>query len=252
VLDPTPDISAEQFIKYVFLDSDTDMMVLTFIPSMSDAEPLTIEEAAATQKIIDDLEGTKRLLIHGRVAPNQAGDLDRVEHLAKKYGVMGWKTYTQWGPADNAYYSLQTGLGYELDDDRYGTPFIERARATGIRNICIQKGIPFGRDASYKYARCDDIGRAAREFPDMNFQLRDRHGYPEITPQLRATVFGLNATRPYRISAEEVKLRSANDRIGRKRVGYREDPDPLFLTYGPNTRREFLNLLSWRGGKPGD
>ena len=355
VLDPTPEISADRFIKDVFLDSDTDMMVLTFIPSMSDAEPLTIEEAAATQKIIDNLEGTKRLLIHGRVNPNQEGDIDRMEQLAKKYGVVGWKTYTQWGPADNAYYSLQTGLGFELTDDRYGVPFIERARAIGIKNICIHKGIPFGRDASYRYARCDDIGKAARKFPDMNFlvyhagfdpenpelpfepgagrngidslvqslldndiapnrnvyadvgttwnmfrrnpdtaahgmgkllkyvgennvlwgtdsiwtgspqdqiqawrtfqiseELRDRHGYPEITPNLRAKVFGLNATRPYRISAEEVKLRAANDRIGRTRLGYREDPDPLFLTYGPKTRREFLNLLSWKGGKLGD
>jgi hypothetical protein len=79
--------------------------------------------------------------------------------------------------------------------------------------------------------------------------LRDRHGYPEITPAPRAKVFGLNATRPYKISAEEVKLRSAGDRIGRKRLGY---PDPLFLTYGPKTRREFLNPLSWKGGKLGD
>ena len=183
VLNPTPEISAERFIKDVFLDSDTDMMVLTFIPSMSDAEPLTIEEAAATQKIIDNLEGTKRLLIHGRVNPNQEGDIDRMEQLAKQYGVVGWKTYTQWGPADNAYYSLQTGLGFELTDDRYGVPFIERARAIGIRNICIHKGIPFGRDASYKYARCDDIGKAARKFPDMNF-LVYHAGFDPENPEL--------------------------------------------------------------------
>ena len=37
-----------------------------------------------------------------------------------------------------------------------------------------------------------------------------------------------------------------------RRVGYRENPDPYFLTYGPKTRREFLNLLSWKGGKLGD
>jgi hypothetical protein len=278
-----------------------------------------------------------------------------MERLAKQYSVVGWKTYTQWGPADNAYYSLETGLGFELTDQRYGVPFIERARDIGIRNICIHKGIPFGRDASYKYARCDDIGKAARKFPDMNFlvyhagfdpenpelpfepgagrngidslvqslldndiapnsnvyadvgttwnmfrrnpdtaahgmgkllkyvgesnviwgtdsiwtgspqdqiqawrtfqiaePLRDKHGYPEITPRLRAKVFGLNATKPYKISAEEVKLRTSNDRIGRQRLGYREDPEPLFLTYGPKTRREFLNLLSWKGGKLGD
>ncbi|HEU5261177.1 MAG TPA: amidohydrolase family protein [Gemmatimonadales bacterium] len=237
-------------------------------------------------------------------------------------------------------------------DPRYGVPFIEQARALGIRNICVHKGIPFGREASYCYARCDDIGRAARMFPDMNVlvyhagfdpakpegpfapgagkdgidslvqslldndiapnsnvyadlgttwnlfrrnpdtaahgmgkllkyvgennviwgtdsiwtgspqdqiqafrafqiapELRERFGYPEITPTLRAKVFGLNATKPYNISAEELKLRSGNDRIGRQRGEYRADPDPLFLTYGPKTRREFLNLLSWKGGK---
>jgi hypothetical protein len=26
------------------------------------------------------------------------------------------------------------------------------------------------------------------------------------------------------------------------------DPAPLFLTYGPKTRGEFLNLLRWSGG----
>ena len=51
---------------------------------------------------------------------------------------------------------------------------------------------------------------------------------------------------------EEVKLRSSSDVIGKRRLGYREDPDPLFLTYGPKNRREFLNLLSWKGGKLGD
>ena len=36
-------------------------------------------------------------------------------------------------------------------------------------------------------------------------ELRAKHGYPEITPELRAKVFGLNATKPYAISAEEMK-----------------------------------------------
>ena len=31
------------------------------------------------------------------------------------------------------------------------------------------------------------------------------------------------------------------------RAEYREDPDPSFATYGPRTRREFLNLKAWGG-----
>jgi hypothetical protein len=46
--------------------------------------------------------------------------------------------------------------------------------------------------------------------------LRERYGYPEITPALRARVFGLNGARVYNISADEIRLRSANDRIQRR------------------------------------
>jgi hypothetical protein len=35
-------LGPDEFIKDVFVDSDTDMMVLSFVPSRADAEPLTI------------------------------------------------------------------------------------------------------------------------------------------------------------------------------------------------------------------
>jgi hypothetical protein len=81
-------------------------------------------------------------------------------------------------------------------------------------------------------------------------ELRQKYGYPEITPALRAKVFGLNATRPYAISTAEVRKYTGRDPIGRERAAYREHPEPHFLTYGPRTRREFLNLLAWNGGSP--
>ena len=80
-------LSGEEFIKDVFLDSDTDMMVLSFVPSRSDAEPLTIEAADAVRRIIDQMEGSHRLLLHGRVNPNQAGDLERMDELAQRWKV---------------------------------------------------------------------------------------------------------------------------------------------------------------------
>ncbi len=316
------------------------MMVLSFVPSRRDAEPLTIEEAAATAEIVERMEGTHRLLVHGRVNPNQDGDLEGMDELAERWKVSAWKTYTQWGP---------DGEGYFLSDDR-GLAFIDKARKLGIKNICVHKGIPFGKE-SYEHSLCDDIGEVAKRYPDVNFliyhsgfvpgqgegaydparnegidsliktvvendvprngnvyaelgstwrllmrdpdsaahalgklfkyvgednvlwgtdsiwygspqdqiqafrtfqiaeELREKHGYPEITPALRAKVFGLNAMKPYQISAEEMQRHTARDRIANDRVAYREAPNPHFRTHGPKTRREFLNLLTWNGGQ---
>ncbi len=153
-------IGPDEFVKDVFLDSETDLMVLSFVPSTREAEPLTIEEAHATRDIVERLDGTDRLLIHGRVNPNQAGDLEGMDELAERWRVSAWKTYTQWGPQ---------GHGFSFMDDT-GQAFIEKARNLGIKNICVHKGLPFGRQ-SYQHSLCDDIGPAAKQNPDINFLI---------------------------------------------------------------------------------
>ncbi len=334
-------IGPDQFVKDVFLDSDTDLMVLSFVPSTRADEPLTIEEASATRDIVEKLEGSQRLMLHGRVNPNQPGDVEDMERL-KEFGAVAYKTYTQWGPS---------GKGFWMTDD-VGVAFVEKARKLGVRNICIHKGLDFG-PRSYEHSTCRDIGPIARQFPDMNFliyhsgfvstkpegpydpkrtdgidalvtsvekagvkpnsnvyaelgstwrflsmrdpdsaahamgklfkhigednvlwgtdsiwygspqdqiqafrtfqiseSLRDEHGYPRITPQLRAKVFGLNATRPYKIAAEELRRFVSQDKVAQARLEYSERPNPSYETYGPRTRREFLNLRAWHQGEP--
>jgi uncharacterized protein len=324
----------EVFIKDVFMDSDTDVMVLSFVPSTRADEPVTIEAADAVRRIVDKLEGTHRLLVHGRVNPNQPGDLEAMDELKEKWRVSAWKTYTQYGP---------NGRGYFLTDD-VGTRFIEKARALGVKAICVHKGLPFGRQ-SYEHSQCSDIGVVAKRFPDVNFlvyhsgfvtsvpeqaydqsgrrdgidtlinsllkngvkpgsnvyaelgstwrflmrdpeqaahalgklilhcgesnvlwgtdsiwygspqdqiqafrtfqiapALRERFGYAEITPSVRARIFGLNAAKVYGLSPAEVRKYTSRDSITRERLAYREHPEPHFLTYGPKTRREFLRL----------
>jgi predicted TIM-barrel fold metal-dependent hydrolase len=151
---------ADRFVKDVFLDSDTDMMVLSFIPSTRRDEVLPVSEADAVRQIVDRLEGTKRLLIHGRVNPNQPGDTDDMQELAEKWKVVAFKAYTQWGP---------DGRGFFLTDD-IGVRMIEKARSLGVRNICVHKGLPFGRE-SYEHSTCSDIGPIAKRFPDMRFLI---------------------------------------------------------------------------------
>ena len=324
----------EVFIKDVFMDSDTDVMVLSFVPSTRADEPVTIEAADAVRRIVDKLEGTHRLLVHGRVNPNQPGDLETMDELKEKWRVSAWKTYTQYGPR---------GRGYFLTDD-VGTRFIEKARSLGVKTICVHKGLPFGRQ-SYEHSQCGDIGVVAKRFPDVNFlvyhsgfvtsvpeqpydesgrrdgidtlisslikngvkpgsnvfaelgstwrflmrdpeqaahalgklilhcgesnvlwgtdsiwygspqdqiqafrtfqiapQLRERFGYAEITPSLRAKIFGLNAAKIYGLSPQEIRKYTRTDQVFREKTAYREHPEPHFLTYGPKTRREFLTL----------
>ena len=330
-------IGPDQFVKDVFMDSDTDLMVLSFVPSTREGEPLTIEEAAATARIVEQLNGTHRLLLHGRVNPNQPGDIEAMDELAARYKISAWKTYTQWGPGGAS--------GFFMDDDA-GIRLIEKARKLGIRNIAIHKGLPFG-PKSYEHSTCVDIGRVAKRYPDINFliyhsgfvaekaegsydpkrtdgidalvtsllendikpgsnvypelgstwrlamrdpdtaahtigklvkycgennvlwgtdsiwygspqdqiqafrtfqiapSLRDKHGYPEITPALRAKIFGSNALKIYPVAPEIVKKHVRQDKVAVQRQEYRDRPDPAFLTYGPKTRREFLNLLTW-------
>ncbi len=151
-------LGPDAFIRDMFLDSDTDLAVLSFVPSTRDKEPLTIEEAAATRAIVERLQGTHRLLLHGRVNPNQPGDVEDMERVVTDYRIAAWKCYTQWGP---------DGKGFFLDDD-IGIAMIERARALGVHNIAVHKGLPFGKQ-SYEHSTCVDIGRVAKRFPDVNF-----------------------------------------------------------------------------------
>src|SRR4051812_49818390 len=59
------------------------------------------------------------------------------------------------------------GKGYFLSDD-VGLRFIEKARALGVKVICVHKGLPFGKQ-SYEHSQCSDIGAVAKKFPDVAF-----------------------------------------------------------------------------------
>lgn len=88
--------------------------------------------------------------------------------------------------------ATSNGVGWRLDDPRIDLPFIEQARALGVRNIAIHKGLPFP-DLPLKFATCDDVGPAARRFPDMNFggsapTSRISSNRPPITGLARAPI----------------------------------------------------------------
>jgi predicted TIM-barrel fold metal-dependent hydrolase len=158
-LDPVACFSADRFIKEVFVDSDTQIAVLSFVPGLPEDNPLNVEEALRVRTLVERLKGTGRLLLHAPVVPNAPGELERMATTARTYPVAAWKVYTQWGPER---------IGWRLDDPRIGVPFIEKARGLGIKNIAIHKGLPFP-GLPLEFATCADVGPAARRFPDVNF-----------------------------------------------------------------------------------
>ena len=110
---------------------------------------------------------------------------------------------------------------------------------------CGESNVLWGTDSVW-YGSPQDQIQAFRTF-QIAPELRAKHGYPEITRELRAKVFGLNALKVYSIPADVVR-KHTRDRVALEREEYRaERPDPTYLTYGPRTRREFLNLKA-RGG----
>ena len=110
-----------------------------------------------------------------------------------------------------------------------------------------EDNVLWGTDSIW-YGSPQDQIQAFRVF-QIAGELRQRHGYPEITPELRRKVFGLNALKPYPLPAEELKRWVGEDALAVRKAAYQQDPAPTFATYGPKTRREFLNLLRLSGGR---
>ena len=151
-------------------------------------------------------------------------------------------------PNGNVYAELGSTWRFLMRDPE------QAAHALGkLFRYCGEDNVLWGTDSIW-YGSPQDQIQAFRTF-QIAPELRAKHGYPEITPGLRAKVFGLNATRPYAMSAADVRKytreNGGRDRIARERLAYRERPEPHFLTYGPKTRREFLKLLGSSGGSPG-
>ncbi|HEX6362549.1 MAG TPA: hypothetical protein VFZ93_06330, partial [Albitalea sp.] len=196
--------SSGALLKDVFLDSDTAMGVLSHVPGGEDTNPLDFEAADATRAAAQALDGAERLLLHGRCMPTLAGEMERMAQQTARRAIAAFKTYTQFGPPDGP-------EGFFLDDDRFGTPFIERARSLGVKTIAVHKGLPFGpRGHAYSLAR--DIGPAARKHPDMTFLVYHSGFDPAVKegpydPQAKAGVDVLirsmrEAGRPQNVYAE--------------------------------------------------
>lgn len=186
-LDGVEFYSFAEYLRSVFLESETTVAVLTSPPPDGNGIPfLTNEELAGTRALIDRLAGSGRLLNHLVVHPTDPLSLDMLGTWRDRFAPVAWKVYTtgRMAPPDHEE-TWVPGTDWMLDDERTGLPFLELSRKLGIHRICAHKGLSVQVDCGSPR----DIGPAARMFPDMAFAVYHSgyEGFPAEGPYTDAT-----------------------------------------------------------------
>ncbi len=112
--------------------------------------------------------------------------------------------------------------------------------------------IVWGTDSIWYGSPQDQIA-AFRAF-EISAEFQDTYGYPALTPDIKAKIFGLNAAALYGIDPEARRCAITEDEISQERAALLHDPEllvPAQRRYGPQSRREFFDFLRFNGGKPG-
>jgi hypothetical protein len=162
----------ENYVRQIFLNSDTSVALLSGAPF---DDPswwlLPNEQIIEAVDIVNRIAGTRRMLGHAVVTPGQPGWLDAVDRAIDTLPPDSWKLYTIGDPL-----SANTKFPFRLDDEKLLYPFYEKAVNAGIRTICIHKGLmPADYEKSWanvwQYNTAWDIGKAAKDWPQLNFVI---------------------------------------------------------------------------------
>jgi len=156
------DAYLENYIKEIFLDSDTDMVALSALPGTSEeTDVLTPEVIYKSRTWINELTSSPRVISHGYFSPDLGQqNLEYMHAQTEKLKIDAWKGY-------NGVARAKGKQGWRLDDEKLAYPALEYSRKKGIENICAHKGLPFPGDL--KWWNPMDVTNAAKDFPDLNF-----------------------------------------------------------------------------------
>lgn len=156
------DAYLENYIKEVFLDSETDVVALSALPSDKEqTDVLTPEVIGKSRGWITELTRSARVISHGYFSPDLGSrNLEYMQGQQEKLKIDAWKGYTGVARAEGK-------QGWRMDDEKNSYPALEYARKKGVRNICLHKGLPFPGDPEWWSPM--DVCKAAKDFPDLNF-----------------------------------------------------------------------------------
>jgi uncharacterized protein len=156
------DLSWRNFIKEVFLDSETTIGLISTPPGPYPQEAVVPpKEMAHIRDEINRLAGSQRMLAHGLATPQLgAADRDFMALQAETLNVDAWKCYT--GSCPKGF-----DRGWWMDDESVAYPMLEQARKLNVKRVCVHKGLPLGLVPDYNHPK--DLIQAAKDFPDLDF-----------------------------------------------------------------------------------
>jgi hypothetical protein len=183
-----------QFIKDVYLDSQVTVGLLSNVTASMvqvDGEPpraprnaeeaqrgeiLTAAQTAAARNFVNAISGSTRMLCHGLLYVGK-GNLPFIQEQIDKHEPDSWKGYNISNSAkvDDDPNSLMRQ--WRHDDAEVAYPTFEliqknydrlKGKKPGFNNICVHKGLAPG-PPDPKRGHPDDLPRAARDWPKLNF-----------------------------------------------------------------------------------
>jgi len=173
-----PDQMALDYIRLVFVQTDTTMTVMTGWPDARTQSEANVRANDMLGEIMGRLGGD-RYRFHANAEPAMAGEPGYIERLASQFkNIAAWKVY----PAGNADARLH------LRPD-----FLESVRKTGIKRVAAHRGLAGNGGFSHPGSP-DDVVRAALMFPDIEFLMyhsgfesaaEEDHPYQDMGEQTR-------------------------------------------------------------------
>ena len=162
----------DYYLKDMFFDSDTTLALLSTSPSVDPYKRLlSDDQMVATRNLVNRLAGTRRMFAHGVVWPSVPEYLEAMDRAATELKVDAWKGYTM---GDVLGVSPTFENPWRMDDEELTYPSYEKAQRHGVRNICVHKGVlpnDYKKIPTWRYATVEDVGKAAQDWPALNFHL---------------------------------------------------------------------------------
>ena len=170
------DLKFANYFKEIYLDSDTKVALI----SGSGSEDLrdwflTNEMKAQARSNVNQQAGSQRMFSHAIFMPGMPGWLEKAEQDHETLRPDSFKGYTI-GDNTNKHLSRHP---WHLDDEKLLYPFYEKLvkwskAKPSLANVCVHKGLfPPSTAQQFphllRYADVRDVGKAAKDFPELNF-----------------------------------------------------------------------------------
>jgi predicted TIM-barrel fold metal-dependent hydrolase len=165
------DLKFANYMKEIFLDSDTKMALISGAPSEIEQDWfLTNEMKADARRRMNEAAGSRRAFSHAIFTPGYPGWMEQIDRAIEVLKPDSFKGYTI---GDNTHKNLSKHP-WRLDDEKLVYPAYERFLKAGLKNVCIHKGL-FAPSVTQRFphllrhADVSDVARAARDWPQLNF-----------------------------------------------------------------------------------